>query len=76
MFFFLFISSFTNLRSQDTICVLISGKVTFYFNYYESTIDSTIVDDKLANKIFLINHNEVLVVDLYDDNKRVESSTY
>ena len=73
MFLFLFLFGFTNLQAQDTNCVLISGKETYYFNYYESTIDSTIVDDKSVKKLFLIKPNEVLVVDLYDNNKHVRS---
>ncbi len=73
LFLFLILFSFTNLQAQDTNCVLIAGKATFYFNYYTNTIDSTIVDEKSAKKLFLVKPNEVLVVDLYDDNKHVRS---
>ena len=62
-----------NAQTLDTNCVLIAGKATFHFNYKKGTIDSTVVDDKLQDKEFVINPNEVLVVDLYDNNKHVRS---
>ncbi len=63
---------FTNL-AQDTNCVMISGKGTFYFDYYSGKIDTVLVDEKLQDKEFGIKPNEVLVVDLYDNHSKVKS---
>ena len=54
-------------QAQDTICHSFAGKIHFEFDYYESKIINRDTSIFFENKEIVINENEFLVVDLYDN---------
>jgi len=56
-------------KTQDTICHSFAGKIHFEFNYYTDTLINIVESKTFEDKEILINKNEFLVVDLYDDCK-------
>ena len=54
-------------QAQDTICHSFAGKIHFEFDYYESKIINRDTSVFLEDRDIIINENEFLVVDLYDN---------
>ena len=54
-------------QAQDTICHSFAGKIHFEFDYYESKIINRDTSIFFEDKEIVINENEFLVVDLYDN---------
>ena len=54
-------------QAQDTICHSFAGKLHFEFDYYESKIINRDTSVFLEDRDIIINENEFLVVDLYDN---------
>jgi len=52
---------------QDTICHSFAGKIHFEFDYYTSEIINRNTSLFFEDKEIVINENEFLVVDLYDN---------
>ena len=52
---------------QDTICHSFAGKIHFEFDYYKSKIINRDTSVFFEDKEIVINENEFLVVDLYDN---------
>ena len=52
---------------QDTICHSFAGKIHFEFDYYKSKIINRDTSIFFEDKEIVINENEFLVVDLYDN---------
>ena len=63
-------------QTQDTICHSFAGKIHFEFDYYKSKIIKQNRTEYLEDKDVLINKNEVLVVDLYDNCKCVKTQNF
>ena len=63
-------------QTQDTICHSFAGKIHFEFDYYESKIINRDTTVFLEDKDILINLNEFLVVDLYDNCKCVVNQNF
>tara|TARA_R100000742_G_C4180002_1_gene15446 strand:+ start:50 stop:460 length:411 start_codon:yes stop_codon:yes gene_type:complete len=63
-------------QAQDTICHSFAGKIHFEFDYYESKIINRDTTKFLEDKDVLINSNEFLVVDLYDNCKCVVNQNF
>ena len=63
-------------QAQDTICHSFAGKIHFEFDYYESKIINRDTSIFLENKEIVINENEFLVVDLYDNCGCVENQNF
>ena len=61
---------------QDTISHAFAGKIHFEFDYYESKIINRDTSVFFENKEILINENEFLVVDLYDDCKCIKNQNF
>ena len=54
-------------QAQDTICHSFAGKLHFEFDYYKSKIINRDTSIFFEDKEIVINENEFLVVDLYDN---------
>ena len=54
-------------QAQDTICHSFAGKIHFEFDYYKSKIINRDTSVFFEDKEMVINENEFLVVDLYDN---------
>ena len=63
-------------QTQDTICHSFAGKIHFEFDYYESKIINRDTTVFLEDREILINKNEFLVVDLYDDCTCVKNQNF
>ena len=61
---------------QDTISHAFAGKIHFEFDYYTSKIIDRDTSVFFENKEILINENEFLVVDLYDDCKCIKNQNF
>ena len=61
---------------QDTISHAFAGKIHFEFDYYTSKIINRDTSVFFENKEILINENEFLVVDLYDDCKCIKNQNF
>ena len=59
--------SYSQALQQDTICHSFAGKIHFEFDYYKSTIINRDTSIFFEDKEIVINKNEFLVVDLYDN---------
>ena len=62
--------------TQDTISHAFAGKIHFEFDYYTSKIIDRDTSVFFENKEILINENEFLVVDLYDDCKCIKNQNF
>ena len=63
-------------QAQDTICHSFAGKIHFVFDYYGSEIIDRDTSIFYEDKEILINKNEFLVVDLYDDCKCIKNQNF
>ena len=63
-------------QTQDTICHSFAGKIHFEFDYYESKIINRDTTVFLEDREILINENEFLVVDLYDNCTCVKTQNF
>jgi hypothetical protein len=63
-------------QAQDTICHSFAGKIHFEFDYYESKIISRDTSVFLEDRDIIINKNEFLVVDLYDNCGCVKNQNF
>ena len=72
----LLIAGFSYSQAQDTICHSIAGKIHFEFNYYKSEIINRDTSVWFEDREILINKDEFLVVDLYDDCKCVKNQNF
>jgi len=63
-------------QAQDTICHSFAGKIHFEFDYYESKIINKDTTKSLEDRDILINKNQFLVVDLYDNCKCVVNQNF
>ena len=61
---------------QDTISHAFAGKIHFEFDYYTSKIIDRDTSVFFENKEILINENEFLVVDLYDNCKCIKNQNF
>ena len=59
--------SYSQALQQDTICHSFAGKIHFEFDYYKSKIINRDTSVFFEDKEMVINENEFLVVDLYDN---------
>ena len=72
----LLLAGFSYSQAQDTICHSFAGKIHFEFDYYESKIIDRDTSVFLEDREILINKNEFLVVDLFDDCKCVKNQNF
>tara|TARA_Y100000310_G_scaffold335052_1_gene416176 strand:- start:777 stop:1187 length:411 start_codon:yes stop_codon:yes gene_type:complete len=63
-------------QAQDTICHSFAGKIHFEFDYYESEIINRDTSVFFEDKELVINENEFLVVDLYDNCGCVKNKNF
>ena len=63
-------------QAQDTICHSFAGKIHFEFNYYKSEIINRDTSVFFEDREILINKDEYLVVDLYDDCKCIKNQNF
>ena len=63
----LLLAVFSYSQAQDTICHSFAGKIHFEFDYYKSEIIDRDTSVFLEDREILLNKDEFLVVDLYDD---------
>ena len=63
-------------QAQDTICHSFAGKIHFEFDYYKSKIINRDTSVFLEDCDIIINENEFLVVDLYDNCKCVKNQNF
>ena len=63
-------------QAQDTICHSFAGKLHFEFDYYESKIINRDTSVFFEDKEIVINENEFLVVDLYDNCGCVKNKNF
>ena len=61
---------------QDTICHSFAGKLHFEFDYYKSKIINRDTSIFFEDKEIVINENEFLVVDLYDNCGCVKNKNF
>ena len=72
----LLLAGFSYSQAQDTICHSFAGKIHFEFDYYESKIIDRDTSVFLEDREILINKNEFLVVDLFDDCTCVKNQNF
>ena len=72
----LLLAGFSYSQAQDTICHSFAGKIHFEFDYYESKIIDRDTSVFFEDKEILINKNEFLVVDLFDDCTCVKNQNF
>ena len=72
----LLLAGFSYSQAQDTICHSFAGKIHFEFDYYESKIIDRDTSVFLEDREILINENEFLVVDLFDDCTCVKNQNF
>ena len=72
----LMLYGFSYSQAQDTICHSFAGKIHFEFNYYKSEIINRDTSVFLEDREILINKDEYLVVDLYDDCKCIKNQNF
>jgi len=75
-FLILLSSQLFSQNALDTICHSFAGKIHFEFDYYESKIINRDTSIFLENKEIVINENEFLVVDLYDNCGCVKNQNF
>jgi len=75
-FLILLSSQLFSQNGVDTICHSFAGKIHFVFNYYESTIIDKDTSVFFEDKEMVINENEFLVVDLYDNCGCVKNQNF
>ena len=63
-------------QTQDTICHSFAGKIHFEFDYYNSKIINKDTTKSLEDRDIIINKNQFLVVDLYDNCKCVVNQNF
>ena len=63
-------------QAQDTICHSFAGKIHFEFDYYKSKIINRDTSVFFEDREILLNKDEFLVVDLYDDCKCVRAKNF
>ena len=63
-------------QAQDTICHSFAGKIHFEFDYYKSKIINRDTSIFFEDKEIVINENEFLVVDLYDNCGCVKNKNF
>tara|TARA_R110002020_G_scaffold8471_2_gene33940 strand:+ start:260 stop:643 length:384 start_codon:yes stop_codon:yes gene_type:complete len=63
-------------QAKDTICYTFAGKMHIEFDYYTSTMINTVKSKTFKDKEILINKNEFLVVDLYDNCTCVKNKDF
>ena len=68
--------SYSQALQQDTICHAFAGKIHFEFDYYESKIINRDTSVFLEDRDIIINENEFLVVDLYDNCGCVKDNNF
>ena len=72
----LLITTLSYSQVQDTICHSFAGKIHFEFDYYKSKIINKDTTKSLEDRDILINKNQFLVVDLYDNCKCVVNQNF
>tara|TARA_R110002073_G_scaffold30192_1_gene94499 strand:- start:216 stop:626 length:411 start_codon:yes stop_codon:yes gene_type:complete len=72
----LLLAGFSYSQAQDTICHSFAGKIHFEFDYYESKIIDRDTSVFLEDREILINKNEFLVIDLFDDCTCVKNQNF
>jgi len=72
----LMLYGFSYSQAQDTICHSFAGKIHFEFNYYKSEIINRDTSVFFEDREILINKDEYLVVDLYDDCKCIKNQNF
>ena len=75
-FLILLSSQLFSQNGVDTICHSFAGKIHFVFNYYESTIIDKDTSVFFEDTEMVINENEFLVVDLYDNCGCVKNQNF
>ena len=75
-FLILLSSQLFSQNALDTICHSFAGKIHFEFDYYESKIINRDTSIFLENKEIVINENEFLVIDLYDNCGCVKNQNF
>ena len=63
-------------QTTDTICYTFAGKMYIEFDYYTNIMINTVKSKTFKDKEILINKNEFLVVDLYDNCSCVKDKNF